>query len=45
LAARRPAMPSIGLLAPAFAGQVEIIDAVRQGLKAADFSSEGFADQ
>jgi hypothetical protein len=30
-------MPVIGLVAPASAGQVEIIEALRQGLKEADF--------
>ena len=35
--AQQPAMPVIGLLAPASATQVEIINAVRQGLKEAGF--------
>jgi putative ABC transport system substrate-binding protein len=35
--AQQPAMPVIGLVAPASAGQVEIIDALRQGLKEAEF--------
>ncbi|HEY7664225.1 MAG TPA: ABC transporter substrate-binding protein [Xanthobacteraceae bacterium] len=35
--AQRPAMPAIGLLVPAPAAQVEIINAVRKGLKEADF--------
>jgi putative ABC transport system substrate-binding protein len=35
--AQQSAMPVIGLVAPASAGQVEIIEALRQGLKEADF--------
>jgi putative tryptophan/tyrosine transport system substrate-binding protein len=35
--AQQAAMPVIGLLAPASAAQVEMINAVRQGLKEADF--------
>jgi|SRR6516162_11719350 hypothetical protein len=35
--AQQPTMPVIGLLAPASATQVEIINAVRQGLKEAGF--------
>jgi putative tryptophan/tyrosine transport system substrate-binding protein len=35
--AQQPAMPMIGLLAPASATQVEIINAVRQGLEEAGF--------
>ena len=35
--AQQAAMPVIGLVAPASAGQVEIIDSLRQGLKEADF--------
>jgi putative ABC transport system substrate-binding protein len=35
--AQQAAMPVIGLVAPASAGQVEIIEALRQGLKEADF--------
>ena len=31
--AQQAAMPVIGLVAPAFAGQVEIVEALRQGLK------------